>query len=122
MKNAAKVRLLLANPSFPRYGASPPFGDPPECGSFHTAARWTPHWADTGLVEVESCSCRKDGGKHRIRWEEARAAGGRGHSGFPSDAPALRADRGRFPGLVQMAARTPGVSPVEVAVPPGIAT
>jgi SAM-dependent methyltransferase len=92
-----------------RHGASPPFWEPRECGSFHTASWWKRHWESTGLVEVESCSCLKDGWKHWIRWEEARAAGGGGHSGFPSEAPALRADRGRFIGFVRMVARKPVV-------------
>ncbi|MEK7469619.1 MAG: methyltransferase domain-containing protein [Planctomycetota bacterium] len=88
------------------YGKSPPFWDPKECGSFHTAAWWKRHWG-TGLVAIESCSLLKDGWKHWVQWEDAREAGGGGHSGFPSEAPALRADRGRTMGFVRMVARKP---------------
>ncbi len=87
-----------------RHGSSPPFWDPRECGSFHTAAWWQRHWESTGLVQVETCALLRDGWRHWIRWEEARAAGGGGYSGFPSEAPALRADRGRTVGFVVMTA------------------
>lgn len=98
-----EVPAALSRP----HGKSPAFWDPRECGSFHTAAWWKRHWATTGLVEVESCGLIPDGWKHWIRWEDARAAAGGGHSGFPSEAPAMRADRGRTMGFVRMVGRKP---------------
>lgn len=90
-----------------RQGASPPFWDPEQCGSFHTARWWRRHWESTGLVDIETCALLPDGWRHWLRWEKARAAAGGGNSGFPSDAAALRADAGRFIGFVRMVARKP---------------
>ncbi|MBI2921432.1 MAG: methyltransferase domain-containing protein [Planctomycetes bacterium] len=87
-----------------RRGRQPPWWDPTECWSFHTAPWWRRHWEHTGLVEVETCAMIKDGGKLWLRWEHALAAGKHSFSGFPADPTVLRADRGRYLGFVRMVA------------------
>ena len=74
-----------------------------DCWSFHTAQWWRRHWARYSGVEVEYCHEIKDGCQLWLQWEEFR--NGRGFTGFPSEAEALRADAGQYLGFVCAAAR-----------------
>jgi len=105
------VRELTTVPPWltkPR-GGSDAFFDPSECWSFHSAPWWRRHFERTGLVGIEEARLLKDGWRLWVRSEEARAAGGKME--YPSEAPAIRADRGRNIGFVQMVARRRQVGP-----------
>jgi SAM-dependent methyltransferase len=82
------------------------FWDPSECFSFHTADWWRRHWEQTGLVEIERAEALEDGGRLWLQWAEAVEAAGTGR--FGDEAPALRADEGRYLGFVVMVARRRG--------------
>jgi len=78
------------------------FWDPAQCFTFHTVEWWRNHWEQTGLVTVERADAMPDGWRHWLRFEEAKAAAGTAH--HDDEAPALRADRGRYLGFVRLVA------------------
>ena len=76
------------------------FWDPSECWCFHTLRWWRRHFSRSGLVDVEVAEVVKDGWKLWRDWEIIRDGGG--FSGFPSEAPSLEEDAGRYIGFVQI--------------------
>jgi len=83
----------------PREGGKA-FWDPAECRCFHTLDWWVRHVSGTGLVTVEDAWYVEDGWKLWRDWEIIRDGGG--FTGFPSEAPAIEEDRGRYLGFVSL--------------------
>lgn len=75
-----------------------------DCWCFHTPHWWRRHWSHLRGPEVEHCELVPDGWRQWLEWEELRD--GRGYTGFPSEAEALRADAGRNIGFACAVART----------------
>ncbi len=82
------------------------FWDPAECFSFHTVEWWRRHWEQTQLVDIELADNLPDGWKSWLSFEEAKIAAGTNR--WDDEAPALRADQGRYLGFVRMVARRKG--------------
>lgn len=80
-----------------------PFWQPAECFCFHTAEWWREHWSQTQLVDVECAELQPDGWRHWLQFEEAKTFAGTNR--FDMELPALKADQGRFLGLVRVVAR-----------------
>ena len=78
------------------------FWDPAECFSFHTVVWWRRHWARSGCVDVELADTLPDGWRQWLKFDEARD---RAQGRASDDVPMLRADRGRYIGLVRVVAR-----------------
>ena len=76
---------------------------PAECFSLHTVQWWHQHWEQTQLVDVELADTQPDGWKHWLTFEEAKVAASTNRN--DDEAPALRADQGRYLGFVRMIAR-----------------
>ena len=81
-----------------------------DCWSFHTPTWWRRHWSHHSGLNVVHCELIPDGWRHWLEWEELR--NGRGHTGFPSEAEALRADAGQTIDFVCAVARKPAPSGV----------
>lgn len=75
------------------------FWDPAECWCFHTLEWWQRHFSRPGMVDVEVAEVVEDGWKLWRDWEILRDGGG--FTGFPSEAPTLDEDGGRYIGFVQ---------------------
>jgi SAM-dependent methyltransferase len=85
------------------------FWDPTECWSFHTADWWRNHWEHTGIVDIEYAAAMKDGWSVWLKFEEVAVAAALpmpflGPPGLDT-VNALRADQGRYLGLVEITAR-----------------
>ena len=79
------------------------FWNPGECFSFYTVEWWRRHWEQTRLVEIELADTQLNGWRDWLLFEEAKVAAETNR--FNDEAPALRADEGRYLGFVRMVAR-----------------
>jgi SAM-dependent methyltransferase len=77
------------------------FWNPAECFSFHTVDWWRRHWEQTGLVKIKKADILADGWRLWLKWAEMLDELG---TGFDDEAPALRADRGRYLGFIRLVA------------------
>jgi len=84
------------------------FWDPAECWSIRTLEWWHRHWKQTELVDIETADTLSEGGRLWLEWAETLDAAG---TGFPEEAPALRADEGRYLGFVRVVARSRAAPP-----------
>jgi SAM-dependent methyltransferase len=87
-----------------RYDNGEVYWDPRECWCFHNADWWAEHFGRTGLVEVETAEMLEDGAGLWLRWERALDESSVERM-FPSCAPWLEADAGRYLGWAQVVAR-----------------
>ena len=74
-----------------------------DCWSFHTREWWRNQWGRSSLVDVELADIMEDGWRFWAQSERAFEAAGTNI--FPSEAPVLDEDRGRYLGFVRMIAR-----------------
>ena len=79
------------------------FWDASQCFSFHTVEWWRRHWEQTQLVDVELADTQPEGWHDWLLFEDAKIAAGTNR--HDDEAPALRADQGRYLGFVRMVAR-----------------
>jgi cyclopropane fatty-acyl-phospholipid synthase-like methyltransferase len=93
-----------------RYENGEVYWDPRECWSFHNAAWWAEHWGCTRLVRVETADMLEDGAALWLRWERA-LDGSTVDRMFPSCAPWLEADGGRYLGFARVVARKRNEAP-----------
>lgn len=74
-----------------------------DCWTFHTCEWWRRLWDRSSLVDVEVADVLEDGWRF---WAQSdRAFEAAGTNMFPSEAPVLEEDRGRYMGFVRMIAR-----------------
>lgn len=86
------------------------FWNPRECWSFHTAGWWRNHWEHTGIVDIEHAGAMRDGWSVWLKFSDAAVA-----AALPVPVPgtppalgtgnALRADQGKYLGIVEVNAR-----------------
>ena len=84
------------------------FWDPKECWSFHTADWWRNHWEHTGIVDIEHAAPITDGWEVWLKFDDAVVAAAipMAVSGPPNlTGGALRADHGKYLGLIEIIAR-----------------
>lgn len=74
-----------------------------DCWTFHTLEWWKHLWGRSSLVEVETADVLEDGWRFWAQSENAFVKAGTNI--FPSEAPVLEEDRGRYMGFVRMVAR-----------------
>ena len=74
--------------------------------SHHSVAWWRAHFERSTVFAVEHAEAVDSGWEIWLDWETAR--NGRGLTGYPSDAPALRADGGEWLTLLTLVARRVG--------------
>jgi SAM-dependent methyltransferase len=74
-----------------------------DCWTFHTLEWWKHLWGRSSLVEVETADVLEDGWRFWAQSENAFVTAGTNI--FPSEAPVLEEDRGRYMGFVRMVAR-----------------
>ena len=74
-----------------------------ECWAFHTAGWWQRHWDKMSCMEDVSAEIMPDGVKDWIQYE--KACDEAGTLMFPSEAPALEEDGGRYMGLIRVTGR-----------------
>jgi ubiquinone/menaquinone biosynthesis C-methylase UbiE len=74
-----------------------------ECWSFHTAAWWQRHWGKMDCVKDVAADYMPDGVKDWIQYE--KACDEAGTLMFPSEAPALEEDGGRYLALLRVSGR-----------------
>ena len=79
------------------------FWDAGECFSFHTVEWWRQHWEQTQIVDIEVADTQADGWRYWLLFEEIKVAAGTNR--HDDEAPALRADQGKYLGFVRMGAR-----------------
>jgi len=79
------------------------FWDPSVCFSVHTLDWWLRLWKQTQLVHIQLADVKTDGWKEWLKFEELKHANGTAR--FPEEAPALRADKGRYLGLARIIAK-----------------
>ena len=109
VKSGGQVGIVVPGLVEEIQGAVPehlaPYWDP-EFGSFHSASWWRRHWEKTGKLIVDGAGLTPDGWRHWLLWNEIydQQVGRTGHP----EALMLRADSGRFLGLVQVVAHVPG--------------
>jgi cyclopropane fatty-acyl-phospholipid synthase-like methyltransferase len=72
--------------------------------SFHSPEWWRRHWAQTGLVDVESADLVGDGWKLWLHW--LQIAKEHGYRSSDSEIEMLRVDEGRNLGFARIVART----------------
>lgn len=74
-----------------------------DCWTFHTCEWWRHLWGRSSLVDVEVADILEDGWRF---WAQSdRAFEAAGTNIFPSEAPVLENDGGRYMGLIRMIAR-----------------
>ncbi len=74
-----------------------------DCWTFHTLEWWKHLWGRSSLVEMEVADILEDGWRFWAQGDKAFEAAGTNI--FPSEAPVLEEDRGRYMGFVRMVAR-----------------
>jgi SAM-dependent methyltransferase len=74
-----------------------------DCWTFHTLEWWRNLWGRSSLVEVEVADILEDGWKYWAQSDKAFEAAGTNI--FPSEAPVLEEDQGRYMGFVRLVAR-----------------
>jgi SAM-dependent methyltransferase len=82
----------------PRANGKPMWVD--ECWCFHTAGWWRRHWSKLSCVEGVAADAMPDGWKDWLQYENACDEAGT--LIFPSEAPTLLEDAGRYLALVQV--------------------